>query len=180
MCRAILAVVFAASVAAAADSVWTEPARPTTRDSITFHLFLENNCCCTQYYGSNVVVDDSVIYLSYEFDTRNCMLCDCFAAGSWTIFESAPLAAGSYAIYNAGQVYCPPGEICPLGIMLPVRVGEITVRAPVSTARRPSLSTRIAAGSVTLYTLDGRPVNGKTPSGVVVGKSGVRRAIFTR
>jgi hypothetical protein len=173
MLRMLAVVVMVAVGSEAKDSVWTEPAQPTTRDSVTFHLFLENNCCCTQYHGETVVVEDTVIYLSYEFDTRNCAACMCFAQGSWATFESDRLSAATYGVYNAGQVYCPPGEICPLGMLVPVRVGELTVSEP-SSARpvRSARATPEAQATGRLFALDGRPMGTRTPRGAVIDSRG--------
>ena len=175
----MLAIVCAATLAGAADSVWTEPAKPTTRDSITFHLFLENNCCCTQYYNKGVSAEDTVVYLYHDFDTDPCMLCDCFARGSWTEFVSGPLAAGTYAVHSAGQIYCPPEEICPFGMMAPVRVGVLTVSLPSAVA--PAVRRSRPSGADHLqraWTLDGRPVSGVPRPGVVICGTGVVRAVL--
>lgn len=109
-----------------ADSVYCVPAKPTTADSITFHLYSENYCCCAVYRGNTVSPFDSLIYLDFSIDNSSCATCKC-AGGSWTEFKSGPLKAGTYAIYKAPSIYCPPGTPCPKIAIMPVRVGSVTI-----------------------------------------------------
>jgi hypothetical protein len=158
MYRTLMAALFLCTIAFAGDSVWTEPAQPTTQDSITFHLFNEDECCCTQYHNVGVWGSDTTIMLGFEADSRPCAQCLCIVPGSWLELTSAPLAAGRYAIYKAESLYCPPGEECPAIAILPVRVGELTVTAPSAT--RDSRPTRNSVSirhdrPVAAYTLRG-------------------------
>jgi hypothetical protein len=110
------------------DAVTVTPANPTTRDSLKFHLTLASRCCATKYRDNMVsVVNDTIISLSYTYDDSLCPFVNCFVGGSSTDFSSKPLAAGKYAIYNAGGLYCPPGSVCPLAVLAPELVGSVTV-----------------------------------------------------
>lgn len=109
-----------------ADSVYFVPSKPTSADSITFHLHSENLCCCAVYNGNSVSVMDTQINLNFFFDNNPCETCRCFSTGSWTQFKSGPLQAGTYAIYERGSINCPPGTPCPANI-LGVLVGRINI-----------------------------------------------------
>jgi hypothetical protein len=127
--RALIVLLCAAATGFAADSVWTAPARPTVDDSITFHLFSLSVCCCAEYHNDKVLVNDTMITLSFAVNSEPCTRCNCFAAGDWHEFKTGPLAAGTYGIYTAQDYYCKPGDPCPM-IGMPVimvRVGEVTV-----------------------------------------------------
>jgi hypothetical protein len=142
MHKTFLAALLMGTAVWAGDSVWTEPAEPTTADSVVFHLFNENLCCCTQYHNVSLSVVDTTIMLGFEADARRCSVCYCIVAGSWVEFTSAPLAAGTYGVYKAQSMYCPPGEDCPAVVIAPERVGELTVTG--STAAQGNIASRRA------------------------------------
>lgn len=127
------------------DTVTVTPQKPTFLDSLHFDLYNASHCCCTQYYSKNVSVSDTTIMLSFQYDDSLCMLCLCLAAGSHTQFASGPQKAGKYGIYKAESMYCPPGQVCPLGPVMIKRVGEVTVYAPTSAVREKS---SIASGGM--------------------------------
>ena len=109
------------------DSITFTPANPVSTDSIDFNLYNASLCCCTAYYNKSVSVYDTTIYLSYTFDETICQICDCMGSGSWANFSTGPLAAGKYAVYKAGNPYCPPGRDCMPASLAPVRVGTLVV-----------------------------------------------------
>lgn len=112
------------------DTVTVTPQKPTTKDSLHFDLFNASLSCCTQYYSKNVSVTDTMITLSYEYlDNFACM---CLVAGSHTPFACGPQKAGRYGIYKMEGIYCPPGQICPLGPVMLKRVGSVVVAAQTS------------------------------------------------
>lgn len=115
------------------DSVTVTPASPTTMDSLDFLLFGANLSCAGTVHNDTVfLVNDTCINLSFSYE--ECTTCDCLSMGRWIPFHSKPLKAGTYGIYDAQTfyVYCPPGAVCltpPGPVMIPVRVGQVTVRA---------------------------------------------------
>ncbi len=114
------------------DTVYVTPQKPTVKDSLHFDLFNSSFNCCTQYFNKSVSVSDTVIMLSFEYLDSN--KCACLVAGSHTAFACGPQKAGTYAIYKEQSVYCPPGQICPLGVIRSMRVGEVVVTATTGTA----------------------------------------------
>lgn len=132
------------------DTVTVTPQKPTFLDSLHFNLYNAGHCCCTQYYSKNVSVIDTTIMLSYQYDDSLCMLCLCLAAGSHTLFACGPQKAGKYGIYKAESMYCPPGQVCPLGPVMIKRVGEVTVDVPTSSVREKS---PIATGTISPITI---------------------------
>lgn len=130
-----------AGVLTLSDTVTVTPQKPTTKDSLHFDLFNANWSCCTQYYQKTVSIADTMIMLSFQYSDLN--LCECFAAGSHTLFACGPQKAGKYSIYQAPSLYCaaPP---CPLGVIRMTRVGEVIVYAPSAIA--PVSSSIPAAG----------------------------------
>ncbi len=125
------------------DAVTVTPANPTTSDSLKFHLTLASHCCATKYRDNVVsVVNDTIISLSYTYDDSLCPFVDCITGLSSTGFSSKPLAAGTYAIYNTSGPYCPPGSVCPIGVLAPERVGSVTVTN--SSLVRPTTETHAA------------------------------------
>lgn len=114
------------------DTVTVAPPKPTFMDSLHFDLYNANHSCCTHYYSKNVSVTDTVIMLSYEYEDSMCM---CIIPGSHTQFSCGPQKVGKYGIYKAESMYCPPGQVCPLGPVMIKRVGEVTVYAPTSAVR---------------------------------------------
>jgi hypothetical protein len=109
------------------DTVIVTPAKPTSKDVLTFKLRLFYHCCVTKYLNNAVSVSDSSIYLSYTYDDSQCALVNCLVAGSETSFTGGPLKAGRYTIYKAETPYCPPGALCPMIKIAPVRVGSVTI-----------------------------------------------------
>ena len=114
------------------DTVYVTPHHPTTSDSLYFILYNAYRCCGTIYRGNSVSVSDTTIYLSYTYDDTLCPYVNCFAAGSETNFSSKPIPAGRYAIYKVESLYCPPGRACPLFLLMPERVGTVTVSPAAS------------------------------------------------
>jgi hypothetical protein len=105
------------------DSVTVTPASPTTMDSLDFSLFGANlSCGGTVYNDTVLLVNDSCIYLSFCYG--ECTACNCLSMGRWIPFHSKPLKAGTYSIYDAQSscIYLKP-------FIIPVRVGQVTVRA---------------------------------------------------
>lgn len=115
-----------------ADTVTVIPSKPSSDDSINFSLFNSSLCSCTEYFNKNVTVSDSTITLFAEYDDKNCNFNQCLKSGSTTLFSCGPIHAGKYKIFKSQDIYCPPGQPCPL-IATPDRkelVGEVTVDAP--------------------------------------------------
>lgn len=114
-----------------ADSVSVDPLKPSSADSITFTLFNANHCSCTKYFRQNVSVSDSTITLFAEYDEKDCNLPECRKAGSTAVFSCGPIREGNYKIFKSEDIYCPPGQPCPLIATSDRKewVGEITVDA---------------------------------------------------
>jgi hypothetical protein len=123
----------AAQFSAAGDSVYTTPAKPTTKDSITYNFYDSDACCCAQFVNPLVSVSDTIVYLSFSVNTTPCLTCMCIAAGGkWYALKGGPLKAGKYGIYREQSFYCPPGTACPMIAILPIRIGEVVVTNPAS------------------------------------------------
>lgn len=131
---------------AGGDSVYTTPASPVTKDSITYNFYDADACCCAEFISPTVSVSDTIVYLSFSVNTTPCQQCECFAAGKWYGFKGGALKAGKYGIYRAQSQYCPPGTACPLIALLPVRIGEVVVRSSSSAARQPALTNTLVNG----------------------------------
>jgi hypothetical protein len=116
-----------AQIQAGGDSVYTTPPKPLTKDSITYNFYDADACCCAQFVNPVILVQDTMVILSFSVNTNPCMLCDCIAAGKWYAFKGGRLAAGRYGIYRQENIYCPPGQACPAIIALPVKIGEVVV-----------------------------------------------------
>jgi len=177
--KAAILCFLAMTAAFATDSLTISPSSPTTKDSVTFGLFSDRFCCCTQYLNKTLTVNDSTLTLQYVPNSTACALCDCFAAGSWTTFTSAPLKAGVYNVYRLEIAYCPPGQICPLGVLVPVKMGRFTVREFTSTEEHAPVAaelftvspnpfrstvtirpgTAFSAGRIFLYDIQGHLLN---------------------
>jgi hypothetical protein len=139
MLRTVSLVLLACTVELwAADTVTVTPTNPTFRDSLSFDLYNEARCCVTQYYGDTVLVNDTTIVLSYEYDDTLCPYVQCLLPGSHHEFATGPVAAGTYGIYKMESMYCPPGRICPLGPIVMRRVGEVTVSRPNAVSGSPA------------------------------------------
>jgi hypothetical protein len=121
------------------DSVYVIPEAPTVEDSLLFNLFSHSICCCAAIHDKTVSVSDTVIYLDYAVDSEPCNYCDCVNLGEWLAFESGPLATGTYGIYKVEQYYCAPGDPCPLEMIMPVRVGEVTIGDGTSIVGNPGV-----------------------------------------
>jgi hypothetical protein len=158
---AVLLFCFTVSAIPLKDSVWVEPQKPTDTDSLTFHLFNIDPCCCAVYSDNTAGVADTTILLSYTIDVEPCTRCLCLVPGSWTEFGHGPAPAGTYAVYKAESPYCAPGDPCPRGPVVLQRVGEVViVPAQVPAIDRKGNTCRKTAGS-------GADVN------VRAGKSGI-------
>jgi hypothetical protein len=123
----VYASIAAAQFSAAGDSVYTTPAKPTTKDSITYNFYDSDACCCAQFVNPSVFVSDTIVYLSFSVNTTPCQLCKCAGTGVWSAFKGGRLKAGRYSIYREQSFYCPPGTPCPLIALLPIRIGQVTV-----------------------------------------------------
>jgi hypothetical protein len=123
----------AAQFTAAGDSVYTTPAKPTTKDSITYNFYDSDACCCAQFVNPTVSVSDTIVYLSFSVNTAPCQLCKCAGTGAWNAFKGGTLKAGKYAIYREQSFYCPPGSLCPAIALLPVRIGQVVVAPDTTT-----------------------------------------------
>lgn len=131
---AICASTAAAQFSAGGDSVYTVPAKPTTKDSITYNFLDSDACCCAQFVNPTVSVVDTMVHLSFSVNTAPCQTCRCLAlpGGARCAFKGGPLKAGTYAIYRVQSFYCPPGTVCPMIVILPVRIGAVVVTGPAS------------------------------------------------
>jgi hypothetical protein len=110
------------------DSVYTIPAKPTTNDSITYNFRDSDACCCAVFENPAVSVQDSAVVLSFSLNSSACQACLCVAAGGKSYaFKGGKLPAGHYGIYRQESPYCPPGQPCPLYVLLPVKIGEVVV-----------------------------------------------------
>jgi hypothetical protein len=111
------------------DTVKVKPLKISTIDSIYFSLFDAAHCSCTKYYNKNVSVSDSTITLFAQFDEKDCNLKECLKTGSSTEFSCGPIHAGVYKIFKTEDIYCPPGQPCPLVVTQDNKefVGELTV-----------------------------------------------------
>jgi hypothetical protein len=126
--------------------VYTIPASPTTKDSITYNFYDSDACCCAEFISPSVSVSDTIVYLSFSVNTTPCQLCKCAAAGKWYAFKGGALKAGKYGIYRAQSLYCPPGTACPMIALLPICIGEVVVRSPSSTVRPFTLRNALVDG----------------------------------
>ncbi len=133
---ALTASLAVAQFSAGGDSVYTTPARPTTKDSITYNFYDSDACCCAEFVNPSVSVSDTMVYLSFSVNTAPCEACRCDMPGAWHAFAGGTLKAGRYGIYRNQSLYCPPGTVCPLIALLPVRIGEVVV-ADYTAAGRP-------------------------------------------
>jgi hypothetical protein len=143
MCS-LFASLAAAQFVAAGDSVYTTPARPTTKDSITYNFLDSDACCCAEFYQPSVSVSGSNVYLNFSLNTTPCQACRCIGTGEWYAFKGGPLSAGTHTIYRAQSFYCPPGTACPAIVLQPIRIGEVVVTG--STTIQPMTQ---EAGTVT-------------------------------
>jgi hypothetical protein len=117
----------AAQFSAIGDSVYTTPARPTPKDSITYNFYDADACCCAVFVDPSVSIVDTMVRLTFSVNTAQCDLCRCILPGARQAFKGGPLKAGKYGIYRAQSFYCPPGSLCPAIVILPVRIGEMVV-----------------------------------------------------
>jgi hypothetical protein len=120
------------------DSVYTFPAKPTIKDSITYNFFDEDACCCAQFVNPAVLVQDTMVILSFSVNTAPCQVCLCIAAGKWYAFKGGALKAGRYGIYRQENIYCAPGQACPPIAFLPVRIGEVIVSSTAVSSPMPT------------------------------------------
>jgi hypothetical protein len=134
MC-ALCASFAAAQFSAAGDSVYTKPAKPTTKDSITYNFYDSDACCCAQFVNPIILAEDTEVILSFSVNTTPCQTCACIAAGAWYAFKGGPLAAGRYGIYRQQFIYC-AGLVCPQIVLLPVRIGEVVVTNPAAVEQK--------------------------------------------
>ena len=112
---------------AGGDSVYTTPANPTTKDSITYNFYDSDACCCAQFANPVVVVQDTDVILSFSVNSAPCQTCACMGNGKWYAFKGGRLSAGRYGIYRQEGIYCPPPLACLAIIALPVKIGEVVV-----------------------------------------------------
>ncbi len=116
-----------AQIGSQGDSVYTVPAHPTVKDSITYNYYNANACCCSEFVNPVVGVSDSIVYLSFSLNTDLCATCKCLVAGTWHAFKGGKLPAGKYSIFREQSFYCPPPRLCPMIAVLPVKIGEFVV-----------------------------------------------------
>jgi hypothetical protein len=117
----------------AADSLAVAPPHPTTADRITFTIIIPNWDCCTQYNWDSTVVapmGDTGVLLTYTYNLPQVCpmtLIACINIPKQLVYKSAPLAAGTYSVYEI-RVQC-TNNICPPVpvAFLPVRIGSVTV-----------------------------------------------------
>jgi len=113
---------------AGGDSVYTVPAHPTQNDSITYNFYDSDACCCALFVNPAVMVQDTMVLLSFSVNSTPCQTCRCVdAAGKSYSFKGGRLKAGRYGIYRQEGIYCPPGQACPPIAFLPVKIGEVVV-----------------------------------------------------
>jgi hypothetical protein len=79
-----------------------------------------------------VAVSESTITLFSEYDEKDCNFRNCPKTGSTTVFSCGPIRAGNYKIFKTDDMYCPPGQPCPLIATANRKewVGDVTVIAP--------------------------------------------------
>jgi hypothetical protein len=153
------------------DSVVVVPPHPTASDSITFLLFDREATCCAVYHYDSLArfVGDTAVFLSYRWDYGTCL---CPATGEWVSFKCGPLHAGTYGVYNSGQIYCLVPCDCTM-IYLPAKIGEVSVLGPTGTAgpeRAPAAGARYGTGcSVRRYDMHGALVDEQRPGCRAVG-----------
>jgi hypothetical protein len=157
------------------DSLAVNPARPTTADPIVFSIIIPNWDCCTRYHydSTAVYVSDTQIILSYQYELpQNCPMIMCIDVDKVLRYKSSPLPAGKYAVYESRQLYC-AGPICPVAMMMPVKIGEITVSTAsrVVFAPKSSIDTRRSSAGISsqLFTLRGEAVRQGSKSVKPVG-----------
>ncbi|HUI91818.1 MAG TPA: hypothetical protein VLX68_06170 [Chitinivibrionales bacterium] len=127
---------FAALILAAAlspvfaDSLSVSPPHPTTADKITFTIIIPNWDCCTRYTWDSTavaVVNDTELLLSYQYNLpQMCPMIACMDIDKLLPFHSAPLKAGTYAVYELRAPLCTT-QICPAIAFMPVKIGSVTV-----------------------------------------------------
>ena len=123
------------------DSLAVVPAHPTTKDRISLDVIITNWDCCTQYtYDSTVaIVNDTELLVSYQYNIPQvCPLIACINANKVLTYKSAPLTAGTYAVYESRQVLCTT-QICPqlaMPILAPVKIGSFVVTSTTGVADR--------------------------------------------
>jgi hypothetical protein len=151
--------------AATTDTVFVTPTKPTTHDTMHFRLRTTAHCCATVYRDTSVTVTDTVIMLRDTYDESLCASARCIVGWSEANFSCKPLAAKKYAIYKVESMYCPPPRLCPMMIIMPVRVGTLTVSAPTSIDRiarnaavKPGNGLSIAGSSLTANIAQGARV----------------------
>jgi hypothetical protein len=164
----------------------SDPAQPTTADSIRFQLFDSNGCCCAAYiYDSVLSVSDTTIILSFKADYDPCMLCDCALLGRWLPYKTAPLKTGTYGVYRLYDP-CYPGKICPKILIQPVRIGQIIVTPSSSIFRTPHLAENsyIAEKNSAMIRFNARgeamtcvKTNNRDAMGVFFVKDGTRKMV---
>jgi hypothetical protein len=53
-------------------------------------------------------------------------------AGNWIYFDTGPVNEGTYDVYRLEDIYCAPGQYCIEIAPMKVKVGQVTVKKPIS------------------------------------------------
>ncbi len=137
----VFSFIFCVSVSgsAFADSLSVTPAHPTTSDSIQLTIIIPNWDCCTQYANDSAVTlwGDTGLLLTYTYNLPPvCPMIACLNVDKDLVYKSAPLAAGTYSVYELRELACTTG-ICPPIAFLPVKIGSVTVTPSTGIANLP-------------------------------------------
>jgi hypothetical protein len=146
---------------ASADSLAVSPSRPTTTDRITFTIIIPKWDCCTIYANdSNVTLwGDTGVLLPYTSNLPQvCTMIACINVEKKLVYKSAPLKAGTYAVYELRELLCTT-KICPAIAFMPVKIGSVTVTPSAGVVdrlhRAPVAGTARTDGRIGIYDIRG-------------------------
>ena len=127
----LMAILLFVTQSSAADSLAVDPPHPTTADQITFTIIIPNWDCCTQYANDSAVTlwGDTGVLLTYTYNLPQvCPMIACLNVERKLVYKSAPLKAGTYAVYELRELSCTNNICPPIPIaFLPVKIGSVTV-----------------------------------------------------
>jgi hypothetical protein len=165
---------------ATSDSLVVKPAHPTTADSIRLTIVIPNWDCCTRYtYDSTLapLVGDSEILLSYQhYLPQICPMIACLDVPRLLAFKRAPLAAGTYVVYESAQLQCTT-QVCPQYILAPVKIGKFVVQPSTRVVSGLPGQGRVAANArdatMAVFNVRGELVRQETrmPRGVYIARA---------
>ena len=145
----LMAILSFVAQSSAADSLAVDLPHPTTADPITFTIIIPNWDCCTQYTWDSTVVapmGDTGVLLTYTYNLpKVCPMMACINVPKQLVYKSAPLAAGTYSVYEirveCTNNICPPAPVA----FLPVKIGSVTVTPSTGIVDRPHRATLAAS-----------------------------------